>query len=105
MWCERNRDNFNTIVRERRSEYRIVGLSTTTNRLLEYVTRNQVAYPVYANPDMSKSSLYAQAATPTTYLISPQGSVLAVWRGAYTGNVQKAIEAKLNVQIPGIKSN
>lgn len=103
VWCQRNRNNFDTIVRERQSEYRIVGLSTTTNQLRDYIRRDQVTYAVYANPDMSKSSLYAQTATPTTYVISPQGVVLAAWRGAYTGDVRKGIEAKLNVQLPGVK--
>jgi hypothetical protein len=31
--------------------------------------------------------------------------VLAVWRGAYTGELGKAVEAKLNVKLPGIKAD
>jgi hypothetical protein len=92
-------------VRNRQSDYRIVGLSTTKNRLQGYLENHRPTYPVYANPDPSKSPVYAQTGTPTTFLISPQGLVLGVWRGAYVGEVKKEIEAKLNVQLPGIKTN
>jgi peroxiredoxin len=105
VWCQRNENNFETIVRSHQSDHRIVGLSTTSKHIREYTEKHRLTYPVYANPDPSKSPFYAQAMTPTTYLISPRGIVLAVWRGAYSGAVKKGIEAKLNVQLPGLKTD
>lgn len=105
IWCQRNTDNFDAIVRERQHDYRIVGLSTTGSRLRDYVESHHIGYPVYANPDASKCPIYGQASTPATYLISPAGTVQAMWRGAYAGDTKKRIEAMLHVQLPGIKAD
>jgi peroxiredoxin len=105
VWCQRNTKNFETVVRDRQGDYRIIGLSTTSNQLADYVARQRLSYAVYANPDMSKSPIYGQTATPATYVISTQGIVQAVWRGAYAGDTKKRVEATLNVQLPGIRIN
>jgi hypothetical protein len=39
-----------------------------------------------------------------TPVVSPEGSVKANWRGAFDARLQKEIEAKLRVHIPGLTS-
>ncbi len=102
VWCGRNFDNFDAIVQLKQSDFRIIALSTTSEHIKEYVEKHPPAYPIYMNADASKSSIYLQTGTPTTYLISPEGVVLAMWRGAYVGDTKKAIEAKLNIKLPGV---
>jgi peroxiredoxin len=103
VWCQRNFANFDALSQARKSDFRIVGLSTSSEGLTKYVEEHQIEYAVYTNPDPVKNREFLNA-TPTTLLISPQGTVKEVWSGAYTGKMKDEVEAKLGVQLPGIVS-
>jgi peroxiredoxin len=101
VWCQRNFANFDVLSHARRSNYRIIGLSTTSEGLNRYVESHGISYEIYANPDVIKNKDFL-IGTPATFLISPSGVVEAVWRGAYTGKTKDEIEAKLAVHLPGL---
>ncbi len=43
---------------------------------------------------------YHLGETPMTILLSPEGSVLKIWRGAYTGGTKASIEAYFHLKLP-----
>jgi peroxiredoxin len=104
VWCQRNFENFETVARARKADYRIVGLSTTREGLTKYVEDHGIQYVVYTNPDAGRSGDLIQSGTPTTFIISPEGTIKDVWRGAYTGRMKAEVEAALAVKLPGITS-
>jgi hypothetical protein len=65
------------------AQYRFVGLSLSDTGLTEYVTKNELEFPIYAglSPETIKS--YKLGGTPQTIVISPEGKVLQDWAGAY----------------------
>jgi hypothetical protein len=101
VWCKRNFESFDVLTRLRRSDYRIIMLSTTRDGLKEYVAERKLAWPVYANADGNANEALTNV-TPTTFVISPDGIVKEEWRGAYMGKMKDDIEAKLGVHLPGI---
>ncbi len=98
-WCKRNFDNFASVNRARREQYRIIGLSITSVGLKQYVHDHALDYAVYGNP---KSQEFARLGTPATLLVSGDGTIEELWRGAYTGRTKDRVEARFKLQLPGL---
>jgi peroxiredoxin len=101
VWCQRNFANFEALSRARKSDFRIIGLSTSSEGLKKYVEEHKLGYTVYTNPDFAKDRDLLRG-TPTTFLISPEATIKEVWGGAYTGSMKEQIEARLGVKLPGL---
>jgi thiol-disulfide isomerase/thioredoxin len=45
----------------------------------KYIKDQQIPWPVYEDPDDAIAELYRSISTPTTYFVSPQGTVADAW--------------------------
>jgi hypothetical protein len=98
-WCERNRDNLETLARSVGAQYSIVALSLT-----EMMPQDDPAggakVLVYslASPTLETLGLHA---APETVVVSPNGTVLKEWVGAYTEEVLGSVEKYFGVRLQG----
>lgn len=104
IWCARNLEAERTVA-EQASGYRFIGLSTTADGLTEYLDRNHLTFPVFADPNARSAKLLKLSITPETIVISPDGIVQKVWLGAYLGENAKSVEKMFGVKLPAVLSN
>ncbi|PYS79570.1 MAG: hypothetical protein DMF70_12770 [Acidobacteria bacterium] len=104
IWCERNRKNIDELTRAKGNDFRFVGLSLSEEQLKEYVEQHRLNFPVYTGlkPDTIQS--LGLGGTPQTIVISPAGSVLKNWAGAYREQTQREVEDYFQVRLPGLIS-
>ncbi len=102
IWCKRNAKNMDALASMLKTDYRIVGLSTTSEGLKEYLRKYKINYEVYTNPDPDKSRVFILSGTPTTFVVSSNGIIKETWRGAYVGKMKEDIEASMGIKLPGI---
>jgi len=79
----------------------LVGISLTSQDLKEYLIKEKLSIPVYADIKPDVRSAYQLGGTPETIVISRDNKVMRVWRGAYEGALKQEIENFLQVQLPG----
>lgn len=103
-WCRRNSENLKALGDARHTKYRLIPISLSSVGLADYVVRYGLTFPVYAEPTAPAGAEFVYTGTPETLVISPDGTVKRVWRGAFTETVKEEIEAYLGVQLPGIIS-
>jgi peroxiredoxin len=100
-WSKKNVDNLRTLVENSGHRYRVIGISLTRIGLKEYLDQEHLVLPVYTDVDDSLKSTYHLGATPSTIVVSPESTVLKVWRGAYEDSIRREIERYLDVRLPG----
>jgi peroxiredoxin len=104
IWCQRNIENFKAMGTATRSEYRLVPISLTSAGLAKYVERYGLVFPVFADPVVADGGAFAYDGTPETFVVSRDGTVKRVWRGAFTEAVKGEVEAYLGLHLPGMIS-
>jgi peroxiredoxin len=104
IWCQRNIENFKAMGAETRSDYRLIPISLTSAGLSKYVEKYKLTFPVFADPVVADGKAFAFDGTPETFVISPDGIVKRVWRGAFSEAVKAEIEAYLGLHLPGMIS-
>jgi peroxiredoxin len=102
VWCRRNMNNIAALSLARASDYRFIGLSLSTADLSKYVAKNQIPFPVYSYVSSDGGGHFGVGGTPTTLMISPDGTIKELWEGAYAGSTQKQVEARMRVKLPGV---
>lgn len=101
-WCTRNLKNVQAIAAQTAGRIRTVGLSLTNDELVEYVRANDLRFPVYGRLSGNSEEILKITGTPTTILISADGVVEQIWRGAYQPSMEIDIERRLGVSLPGV---
>jgi hypothetical protein len=102
QWCARNVANIKTMYSSLNKTFRFVGLSITSDGLPDYIRDQSVPFPSYTVADDLNARRFAASGTPQTLLVRSDGRIEAAWLGAYSVNVQRQIEAKLNIHLPGL---
>ena len=102
-WCARNMDNFKTLVDAKSRSYRFIGLSLSEEGLARYVEKNDLKLPIYSGLSAEARQAYKLSGTPQTIVISPEGTVLQNWAGAYVGEQQSQVEGFFHVKLPGLR--
>jgi protein-disulfide isomerase-like protein with CxxC motif len=100
-WCKKNLPNLHALIDASGSRYLLVGISLTSQDLKEYLIKEKLSIPVYADIKPDVRSAYQLGGTPETIVISRDNKVMRVWRGAYEGALKQEIENFLQVQLPG----
>jgi peroxiredoxin len=72
--------------------------------LKEYVEEHQLKFPVYSGLKGETIQALGLGGTPQTIIVSPDGRVLKVWKGAYADNLRPEVEAYFGIQLPGLVS-
>ena len=60
-----------------------------------YLKEQQISWPVLEDPDGSITELYRNISTPTTFFITPDGTVVHTWLYAHPDNFPAAMESAL----------
>jgi hypothetical protein len=104
-WCTKNLEGVKTLARERRSDYRFLGLSLSEAQLAPYVAQSDFGFPVYSQVSKKTREAYRLGPTPELIVVSPEGRVLKAWRGAFLGPLATQIESYFKVKLPAIPAN
>ena len=79
-WCTKNIMNMRTLAASASDRYRFVGLSLESDKLVDYVTRNQLEFPVYTDLPLVPMKQYKLGGTPqTTRFRTPEISGQVRW--------------------------
>lgn len=101
-WCTKNVMNMRALVKNAGQRYRFVGLSLSSDKLIDYVKENQLEFPIYTDLPFLTMREYKLGGTPQTIVVSPQGKVTRIWSGAFAEDLQREIEDYFSVKLPGI---
>lgn len=101
-WCERNLDNIRSVVNAAGDRFRFLGVSLSGEDLPTYLSQNKLPFHVYQTPSEDVRIAYGFNSTPSTIVISPSGSVLQYWKGAYNEDLAKEVEGYFQVKLPGL---
>jgi peroxiredoxin len=104
MWCTRNLDNIKALSGSVTENYKIMGVSLTSEDLTDYLAKNQFHFPIYTEPSTGTKTNYKLGVTPKTIVVSPGGQVLKTWNGAYEGDLKSEIENFFHVHLPYAKN-
>jgi peroxiredoxin len=101
-WCTKNVMNMRALVEKAGNRYRFVGLSLSSDKLIDYVKENKLEFPIYTDLPILTMREYKLGGTPQTIVVSPQGQVTRIWSGAFAEDLQREVEDYFSVKLPGI---
>ena len=101
-WCTKNVMNMRALVENAGNRYRFVGLSLSSDKLIDYVKENKLEFPIYTDLPILTMREYKLGGTPQTIVVSPQGQVTRIWSGAFAEDLQREVEDYFSVKLPGI---
>lgn len=101
-WCKKNEDNIKSLASQTAATVRLVGVSLTQEGLKDYAEQKFPTVKV-VNPDALTIAAYRLNGTPETILVSSQGIVLRVWKGAYADSTLREVEEYFKVKLPGLR--
>ncbi|HJP95129.1 MAG TPA: TlpA disulfide reductase family protein [Pyrinomonadaceae bacterium] len=101
-WCKKNEDNISSLASQTGDSLRIIGLSLSPEGLIDYVAHRFPPVKVI-KPDSRTITAYKLSGTPETILVSSEGVVLKVWKGAYGDSTQRELEEYFHVKLPGLR--
>jgi peroxiredoxin len=101
-WCTKNIMNMRALVENTGNRYRFVGLSLSSDQLVDYVKENKLEFPIYTDLPILAMREYKLGGTPQTLVVTPKGQVTRIWSGAFAEDLQKEVEDYFSVKLPGI---
>ena len=101
-WCARNLENIRSVVDAAGDRFRFLGVSLSDEDLPTYLSQNKLPFHVYQTPSEDVRIAYGFYSTPSTIVISPSGSVLQYWKGAYSEDLATEVEGYFQVKLPGL---
>ena len=102
VWCERNQANIDKLAELKGNDFRFIGLSLVEPGLKEYLEKHRLKFPTYTRLTSKAIDSLGLGGTPQTIVISPDGRVLKIWRGAYIEQVQPELEEYFQIRLPGL---
>lgn len=104
-WCEKNLNNIRTLAQSKFSEYRFIGVSTGPSEALrEYCRSNAINFEVMEAVPDSLQKAYDMGGTPQLIVVSPDGRLKRVFKGALSGEQKSEAEAFFGTTLPGLDS-
>jgi hypothetical protein len=101
-WCTRNLPAAKALAENVKGQYRVVGLSLSSDGLQMYVGDSGLSFPVYTEISGNTRSAFHLGGTPDTIVVSSDGKVIKHWQGAYVGLTKKEVESYFNVTLPAV---
>jgi len=102
IWCARNLNNIRTLAEHRSTAYRFIGLSTTSDKLTEYLQSTKLPFDVTTIDQSKLPKNIRFDSTPEMILVSSTGRVSKVWTGALEGDRKAQAEAFFHLKLPGL---
>lgn len=101
-WCGLNLASIRSLSRQRASQIRFIGISSTADDLKSYLHESPLPFPVYVADGTEELTKLHFVGTPQTVEISNSGTVEQNWLGAYKNNIASSIEKQLSVKLPSL---
>lgn len=108
-WCTKNADSVAALAKLTENRTRWVGISLSPRSqklseksMSEVLTNPQTPFPIYTGLQDAAAKSLRLRSTPTTIVVSPEGAVLVLWEGAYSGKIKGEVEAYFKVTLPGL---
>jgi peroxiredoxin len=102
IWCQRNMANVISMHGAAGQHYRFIGLALNPGRGEKLLDAKALGFQVLTSPQTEAERPFVVRSTPTTALILPGGRIVSVWQGAYAGAIQKQVESRLGIKLPGL---
>lgn len=102
-WCKRNLDAIKALIAARQDKYRFIGITLSEAGLEEYLSSSRLGLPVCKKVDSEVARTLGLNATPETILVSPSGTVMRVWKGAFLRRTRSDIEQTFGVRLPVVE--
>jgi hypothetical protein len=99
-WCQRNSPKARFLARRIAPNYRVIGLSLSSDGLPEFLRTYPLDFPIYTGLPASAITAYRLQTTPETIVVSRSGRVVTSWNGAYIGIRKSLIERFFSIQFP-----
>jgi peroxiredoxin len=101
-WCASNRESIRFLANALSKQARVVGIAIMRDAAAfeQYVKDESLPFPLYNGLPDSAAKAFQIRSTPSTYLVSKDGVVLAVWEGAYGGTTKSEMETRFKVTLP-----
>lgn len=100
QWCEVNTASINHLAQTLSPKYRLIGVARDGVGIPAYVQAHGYTFPIVVEPDDASRSAYALTSVPKTLVISPQGTLLDSFDGAYVGPLHRRVSAFFATSIP-----
>jgi hypothetical protein len=101
-WCRRNQPAIASLAAQVGTRFRFIGLCMA-RRADCAPAPGDAAIPTYAEIDAKLAAQHGLGTVPQTVVVSPQGKVERVFRGAYVGANQSDVETYFGVQLPKLE--
>jgi peroxiredoxin len=82
--------------------FRLIGLSLRAEGVADYISKNNITFPVYVEPQAEFIKDLKLGATPETLVVGRNGKIEKVWMGAYASAAQQEVEKVFGVSLPGM---
>lgn len=102
VWCRRNAPSVRALVSQADRRYRFIAICL--GDAIEPPAELQANFPIYFLSRQAASQL-GFSATPQTLVLSRQGVVRRIWRGAFTGANLSDVENFFGVRLPDRLAN
>ena len=103
-WCALNSKSLASLAEQLPKDYRIIGLSLSSDGLEGFLHSHAIAFPVYRELSPGTLATYRVESTPETIVVAPGGVVRASWKGAFVGTTRQLIETFFSVRLPEMQS-
>lgn len=100
QWCAKNTANIHEIWKAAHRTHDVIGLSLSQHNLPRYMQEHPLPFPVLVVDDAIRDRL-GLGVTPSTIIVSPAGTVIHRWNGAYVTSGQ-AVEKYFGISLPVI---
>ena len=102
-WCKRNTESLRALADGASPQYRFIGVSLAREGLKDYLDTARFKFPVYiAAAERGRLKL---SVTPETIVVSPNGTIAAVWLGAYRISNAASIAQHFGFKLPVVESD
>jgi len=104
-WCQKNTASVTQLAHSVSSRAKVVAISIAPppdkdNGSPGVATWKDLPFPVYTGLSDAQARELRVRSTPTTIVVAPEGKVLAVWEGAYTGKTKDAVQSYFALTLP-----
>lgn len=102
-WCAGNDTNL-TALRSclDREGYDFVAISPTEQGVAEYLSKRSQGYEVFVDHNREFIAAAGLMGTPSTLVLSPSATIVAAWRGAWTGGIADELTEYFDCTLPGL---
>lgn len=102
-WCARNLANIRHLTATVKDDYRIWGISLSSQGLEKYLREAGIDFPVLTQASANSLEAYKLGGTPQTLVISAEGTLLKNWIGAYVDQVSEDVQQYFGTPLPGLE--